>query len=199
VFFVKTQLLWLMYTLKGGIVFGLFPATYTIIHLLLDIFFKQLETDELSGLSQQYSTIYARYFKKSLALGYTISAGLILIIVDLAISRLIIQNSVVHAFLGIILIICFGTSCYLFPSIYRYDLPAAAHIRQAFFLFMSSPAETVAMILGAIIATGLIVAVPVLGLLAAVPLYFLPICWFAFRAIKKIESGNERREQANEK
>ena len=112
--------------------------------------------------------------------------------VDLRISQHFIQSSIIHYFLIFILCIAFGVFIYVFPSYLRYSMPTLKHIQQAFLLLITNIFDVIAIALGLWLVTAVIVFIPVLSLVAFIPLLTIPIAWFSLISMKKIEAHQEQ-------
>ncbi|HEY4538299.1 MAG TPA: DUF624 domain-containing protein [Erysipelothrix sp.] len=181
---IKLQLYWLLFTLKGGVILGLFPATTVVLDYSLQYFDKKPFALKYDVLNEKWKA----YFKDTNILGYVMLVIVGILYVDLRISQHFIQSVVIHYFLIFILIIAFGTFIYVFPSYIRYEMPTLKHIKQAFLLLITNIFDVIAIALGLWLVTWLIVFIPALSLIAFIPLLSIPIAWFSLISMKKIEA-----------
>lgn len=185
---VQLQMYWLLFSLKGGIILGVFPATATVVQYFL-YKFEEKPLEEAS-LYQWFNIQFKQSFKVTNQLGWISTVVLLVLRIDLQVSRYFIQNKGVHFLLLFLLVLVLGTNLYLFPSYLRYQLTFFQYFKQAFFLFLSTIPETIAMIVGIFLLTMVNVLLPILTVVALVPLFVLPITWFAYRGMLKIESNH---------
>ncbi len=77
---VYLNVLWLLGTLAGGIVFGLYPATFSVFYLTRQWL---RDPDKALSLGQEFKQRYRFYFKKANQYGLLLTALLIISIIDL--------------------------------------------------------------------------------------------------------------------
>jgi len=181
---IKLQFYWIIFTLKGGIIFGFFPATALIVDYYLQLFNDTPFPLSYTALNEKWR----HYIKETNLLGYTMASVLAILYVDLRISQHFIGSTFLHFFLIFLLCLAFGTFLYVFPSYLRYTMPTFQHIKQAFFLLIANILDVVAMLLGVMIITAVFVFLPILSIVGFMPLLALPIAWFSLISMKKIEA-----------
>lgn len=181
---IKLQFYWIVFTLKGGIILGIFPATALVIDYYLQSFNHTPFTLSYQSLNQKWRA----YLKETNILGYLMTGVLAVLYLDLRISQHFIGSTFLHFFLIFLLCLAFGTFLYVLPSYLRYDMPTLQHIKQAFFLLIANILDVVAMLLGVMIVTGVFVLLPILSIVGFMPLLALPVAWFSLISMKKIET-----------
>lgn len=181
---LQLQVFWVLYTLKGGVVLGVFPATGTVFKI---VYQWLSEPQKEVVISHFFSGFYRQNVKVLNQLGYSLAAVLGIIILDLKISQQFIHFYVLHYFLVALLILVLGTALYIFPVYSRYELSMINYLKQAFLLFFTNILETIAMLLGFLLVIIIVTFLPVLAVFAGVPLFCLPISWFAYQGMKKVE------------
>ncbi|GAB2022164.1 hypothetical protein RyT2_12380 [Pseudolactococcus yaeyamensis] len=182
---LKLQGFFLIFTLLGGIIFGIFPSIATVLDYLIHSLNQKQE--HLSLDLTTFKTKWRSYFTSANILGFSLSAICLFLVVDLYISKTFLHIFPIHIMLVILLVLLLGIACYLFPSLTRYDLTLLQHIKQAAFLFLANLITTVAMIVGIFLASALMTLFPILVIIGLVPLLLLPIAHFALQAMLKIE------------
>lgn len=180
---IKLQFYWIVFTLKGGIILGIFPATALVIDYYLQSFNHTPFTLSYQSLNQKWRA----YLKETNILGYLMTGVLAVLYLDLRISQHFIGSTFLHFFLIFLLCLAFGTFLYVLPSYLRYEMPTLQHIKQAFFLLIANILDVVAMLLGVMIVTGVFVLLPILSIVGFMPLLALPVAWFSLISMKKIE------------
>lgn len=182
------QFLFILYTLRGGIVLGVFPALAAVFQV---IYLFIIRGKDQVKIPVSFKEFYFKYFKMSNYLGYTMLGLCLFLAFDLRISKLYIQSPVIHYGLILILILVFGACLFVFPTLCRYELSYKQYVRQAVGLFFTNLTESIAMLIGAFLVIGLYVAFPILLIIAGVPLFVFPVMWFALQGMKKIEGKVE--------
>lgn len=185
---IKLQVLFLLYTLRGGIIFGLFPALTTVMNYYLRHFSKK---EEILKIAPWFKETYQQNFKQANQLGFIQLAVLGILWLDLRVAGQLLQNRILHFFLLFFFIVSLLIALYLFPAFLRYDLKLLQYFKQAFFLVISNLVESLAAILGMFVAIALAAFFPILIFVAFVPLMVLPVTWFALQGMQKIESRQE--------
>lgn len=177
------QVYFLLYSFKGGLVLGIFPALSavysSIYHTIID--------KEWKKASVVFKRYYQENFKMSNLLGYTCLVVGLLVAFDLRISDQYLNEPFIHFFLIILMLFVLGTSLFIFPSISRYELSYRQHFHQAFILFFSNLMESIAILLSFFIVVFLCVTFPILLIVAGIPLFMFPIVWFSLQAMRKSE------------
>lgn len=181
---IRLHFLWFFFVLRGGIIFGFFPATATVIRYFFELFAKKPLPAELYNWFKQQT---AKNFWRSNQLGLLQMAILLLLWIELRISSTFLQNAFLHFGLTVLFISGLLISFYLLPVFVRYHLPFWVYFRNAFLLMIVSLPQTIAMILGVFLVTFAATFLPILLFIAFIPLLLWPISWFAYQAIQKTE------------
>lgn len=181
---LKLQGLWVFFTLKGALIFGIFPATATIIQLYQHYFSGEALPNELYGW-------FTKTFKKNFLPINTVSflhLFLLLILwVDLRISSRFLQNNLIHFFLIFLFICALFISLYLLPVAIYYRLSYFNYLKQACLLMLVSIPQTIAILLGTFCVTLLATFLPILIFTGLIPLLLYPLSWFTYQAIVTVE------------
>lgn len=190
---MKLQAFWLFGTLKGGIIFGIFPATATV----MQAFFVLFEKKELTPhLFPWFNEQYKHNFKRSNILGFIENAVLAVLWIDVRVAGQLLKNQAAHLALLVFFVFALLVGLFLFPAFLRYELKTFNYFKQAFFIVISSFVETLAMVIGIAVVTVLSTVFPILLLVALIPLFLFPISWFSLQAMRKIERNNLAQEIA---
>lgn len=188
VFLLQLNFIWLFFVLKGGILFGLFPASTAMIQTL---FYRFERKEAPLNLWQYYSAHFSKHFKEANILGYIYLSIMLLLYVDLRVAGQLIQNRFVHGSLLVLFIFSFFLGLHLFTCFARYELTIRHYFKQSFFLMISSILETIAIVLGIFLATAISTLFPILMILTLSPLILLPMSYFSLQAMHKIEKNNQ--------
>lgn len=179
------QLLFILYTLRGAIVLGVFPALASVFQVIYLFFIRG---KEYVKIREEYGQFYKKYFKMSNYLGYTMLAVGAFLYFDLQVNKTFIQSAVVHYGLILIAILFLGTCLFVFPVLCRYELTYKQYLRQSVALFFTNLTESIAMLVGTFVIMAIYVGLPILLVIAGVPLIIVPIIWFALQGMKKTEA-----------
>lgn len=178
------QLLFLLYTLRGGIVLGLFPALASVFQVIYLFIIRGRDSVKVN---ESFQTFYKKYFKMSNYLGFTLAGIGFFLAFDLRVSKVFIQSAVVHYALIFLLVLFLGACLFVYPVLCRYELTYSQYIRQSVGLFFTSIIESIAMLFGSFVVLSIYVAFPILLPFAGVPLFVFPAIWFGLQAMKKME------------
>ncbi|MEG0294453.1 YesL family protein [Enterococcus sp.] len=178
------QLLFLLYTLRGGIILGLFPALASVFQVIYLFLVRGKDSVKVKESFQQF---YKQYFKMSNYLGYTLAAIGLFLAFDLRVSKTFIQSAVIHYGLIVLLVLFLGACLFVYPVLCRYELTYKQYLHQAVGLFFTNIIESIAMLFGTFLVLSIYVAFPILLVIAGVPLFIFPSIWFGLQAMKKME------------
>lgn len=181
---LKLQFFWLLTLLKGGIIFGFFPATAIIFQVFLFLFTNKEVPQELVSW---YKKTTKRQFKAINRLGFFYSGILLFLWFDLRIATHFLRHSFVH--LSLLLFVCLFilAGFYLLPVFLRYQLTFSQYFIRVFLLMFLNPFQTLAMVISSILTTALVFWCPLFCFLA-VPLFLFPIGFFTFQAMQRGEN-----------
>lgn len=178
------QILFIIYSVKGGILLGLFPSMACVLKLFIKWF---IEEDDMLSVSSEFRNNWKKYFKTSNQVGYTLSAAFVFLFADLRINENIIQSSVLHTILLIVIFILGFLTVYTFPIMVGYTLAYKDTLKQAFYVSLSTPVYTTAALLGLMLSYELIRSIPFIGIFFGAPLIILPIAWFSYNGFQKLD------------
>lgn len=187
--FFILQLFWVLHSLKGFIVFGVFPANASVTRVMYRWFD---EKGESFSIKEEFSQAYKAYFKRSNQIGYMMLLAFAIVYIDLRVSNVFIQSIILHTlilFLGF-LVLCVGL--YTYTIMIRYNFSLKNTLKQSFFIALSVPLFTLSAVVGLIIVITLMRNYLFLLFFFGIPLFFLPIVWFTYTgAIKAEEKRKE--------
>lgn len=188
-FIAKLQWFWFVSVVRLGILLGIFPSIAAVYYYLFQSFSRFEASSEL-GL-KCFLNKSKEYFKGANILGTAVTVVFLIIYIDWRISIIFLQDSLFTFFLlGLTLI--FGiASIYLFPCFVRYEMALKDYYRQAFFLMLCNLANSVAIVLGVLLVVLLMMGWPFFSLFP-VPLLLLPVAWFSYQAMLRLEKKNQQ-------
>lgn len=183
------QIYWILYSLKGFIIAGIFPAFGAVATVIYKIFQeKEINFD----LKIEFKKAYESYFKKSNRIGYVLLLIFVFLYIDLRISQEFIQSFLLHNLLLLLVLIALSISVYTFTVMIRYDYDFKNIIKQSFYVSLSVPTFTLAAIIGLILMGYFMISVPFVFYFFGIPLLLFPVIWFTYTGCLKAE---ERREE----
>lgn len=182
---ITLNFLTLFYTFKGALIFGLFPAFASLMH----IFYKWIVHKEYDlSISTEFKTFYHKNFWEANKLGGLLTVIGIVLLLDLYISIQFIQSIIIHSLLLILFILFLMVSFYLFPVFARYAYSQSRdYVKQAFFISLSSFIQSAAILVALIAMSYVFYSIPFLLLFFGIPIIFGGIGWFAYQGILRAE------------
>ena len=189
VFIGKLQLFWFAVLFRYLIIGGIYPASAAVIDFLFQSFKTPDERMPLTFGTFQRSA--KENFKRANQVGYLSLGILLFLYIDLRIAFILLRNVYVTVCLGAILVLLAASFLYLIPAIVRYELSLKDSFRQAFFLVLANIPNTIAMLIGMLLALIIGFFIPVL-VLVPVPLFLLANAWFSYQGMIKLEKANQK-------
>lgn len=187
--FILLQFLPVFYTLKGVILFGIFPA----IASTFNVFYRWFAYKEYDkSVSKLFKEFYTLYFWQANKLGWGVTIVGAFLLFDLYISSNYIQSLLLHTLLVGLFFIYLVISSYLFLTFSRYNYDKLSdYIKQSFYIGISSIFQSIAILLAMVVVLNVFSYVPFLLLFFGLPILFGAISWFAVQGILKAESMSE--------
>lgn len=182
--FFMLQALWVLYSLKGVVVLGVFPATISVSQVL----YRSFKEENLNfSIFSEFKDAYNTNFKRSNQVGYIYLLIYLFLYVDLRISNVFIQSIILHTILILLLLIVIALSLYSFIVIIRYELSLKNIFKQSFFVALSVPTHTIAAIVGLVLIIRFIIKFNLFLVFFGIPLLLLPVIWFTYTGCLKAE------------
>ncbi|MFD1386242.1 YesL family protein [Oceanobacillus oncorhynchi subsp. oncorhynchi] len=176
---IYLNLLWVVFTLLGGIVFGIFPATAALFAVIR----KMILEDEDTAVLSEFITHFKASFKTSNLLGYAGSFIGLFLVMDFRIVQSISHESVQVVLFNLILVIgilYLVVMLYIFPVYVHFDLKWNEYCRYACILTIARPLQTIMLI-------AFVAAVVYLYMLVPALVFVLGVSFMSF-VIMKIAS-----------
>ncbi|XKI12657.1 DUF624 domain-containing protein [Sporosarcina sp. ANT_H38] len=183
---VYLQILWIVFTILGLVAFGIMPATTAMFYVIR----KWIEKDPNIPIFDTFYKSYRADFLKSNGLGIALIGIGIFLYYDYTISKLEIGIPVLHFLIMVISFFYFIFLLYFFPVFARYNMKPFEQFRKSFYLSISRPLETFAMIISFVPLYFFFNLFPFFFVVAGAPLIAFPSMWFANRAFMQIEGRN---------
>ncbi|WP_284140522.1 MULTISPECIES: DUF624 domain-containing protein [unclassified Virgibacillus] len=183
--FAYLNLLWILFSLLGLVVFGLFPATIAVFAIMRD--WLRGSTD--SPVFQSFWKYVKADFVKSNLMGLFVVAIVLLIRIDLYFIQMNIDENVtwmnipLFAFIVLFLLFLF----YLFPSFVHFDLNIFKLIKNAFLIMLISPIHSFLIILSIGSIFFLFKLIPALAFIFGSSIYAFITTWLCLDAFRRIQ------------
>lgn len=183
--FILLQFLPILYSLKGFLLFGVFPAIASTFNVFYRWFvFKEYEKSVL----EQFKQFYKTNFWQANKLGFGVLAVGGFLIFELYISSYYIQSILLHTLLVGLFIIYLVISNYLFLVFSRYNYQKLSdYIKQSFYIGLSSIFQSIAILIAIVVVMNVFNYVPFLFMFFGNPILFGAVSWFAVQGILKAE------------
>lgn len=173
---IYLNLLWIAFTLLGGIVFGIFPATAALFAVVR----KMILEDEDASVFPEFIAHFKASFKTSNLIGYAGSFIGLFLLIDFRIIQSMSHESVQVLLFNLILIIGIFyliAMLYIFPVYVHFDLKWKEYFRYACILTIARPFQTI--MLAAFVA-----AVVYLYILVPALVFILGVSFMSFIIMK---------------
>jgi uncharacterized membrane protein YesL len=182
------NILWILFSILGLVVFGLFPATTAMFAIVR----KMLMGEDDVPVFRTFWTAYKNDFIKSNLLGLTMVISGYILYIDLAFLRT--TTGLLNLLYYPTLMICLGfilTAFYVFPTFVHFEIKLLQVIKNAFIIMLMNPISTILMVMGSVAVFFLMTTIP--GLIPIFSGSFLAIVlmWSSFFAFSKIKQNQE--------
>ena len=182
---LKLQLYFLLKSLMGGIVLGIFPAFFGTFRIIWECI-RERDIHHVY-LVKELKKFSKQEFIKMNLLGYLLAFFIYILVLNMQISRHFLQVRILHWFILFVLILTVSVALYVVALFTKYDLPIGQYILQGFLCSIVGIFETIAIILGIGIAIGLGFVIPPISFFLWIPLLILPHAWFSQAAVARFE------------
>lgn len=177
------NILWILFTVVGLVVFGLFPATAATFAVTR----KWQTGDTELPIFKTFWEAYREEFKQANYLGFILFLIGFFLYFDLRFAQS--QTGFFHIFkfffLGL-LFFYYVMLLYVFPVFSHYQMKTLEYIKHAFILALGRPLQSILMIIGSVVVTYLMMFIPGLIPVYSVSLMSLILTWGAFLSFPKV-------------
>lgn len=185
-----TNLCWLLFTLMGLVIFGIFPATTAMFAIVN----KWREKEYEFSIFKTFWKIYKSLFLKSNLVGFFLTTIGLFLFYDFKI--LAAYDYITFRFIEVFLIgvttFYILTVIYIFPVMIHYQADVFASIKNAFIVGILSPLTSISIILSSIVIIYISLALPSLFLFfTGSTLSFVHI-FFTSREFRKIDQMSQQ-------
>ncbi len=188
------NVLWILFTAGGFIVFGIFPSTvglFTVIRKMI------LYKDNDIRIFSEYWRVVKKEFVKSNAMGFLLTMVTLLLLLNLQLLRII--DGIPHLIL--LSIICMMGMMwvilllYWIPVYIHYELPFRNVMSAAFLIGLSNPLSTIFMFIGLSVLYMILLIVPGLFPFFSISISVLIIMQLALKAFERTQKLTYRNEE----
>lgn len=188
--FAYINIVWIFFTLLGGVIFGLIPST----NALFAVIRQWLKGQSDIPVLKSFWNYYKSDFLKSNRLGifiylFTIIFGYNIIFLQLNMDNLITWTyAPLLAGMLLFLLILF----YVFPAFVHYDVKVTKVIKNALLTMLVSPIHTLLMIICLVSFYLIVSVIPALFFIFGASFYAFITMWIALHAFHKIQEKQGR-------
>lgn len=183
--FAYVNVLWILFTLAGGVILGFYPATIAMFALVRD--WLRGKTD--LAVWKTFWNYYKRDFIKSNLLGLFLNLLFIFIAIDIYYIQTNENDQLawtyipLFAFMLLVVLYLF----YIFPSFVHFDLKLAPLLKNTFLIMIISPVHSFLMVLSLISIFFIMRALPALFFIFGGTVYAFITTWLSLHAFRWIE------------
>ncbi|MGP4039595.1 YesL family protein [Gracilibacillus sp. D59] len=183
------NLLWLLFTLIGGVIFGFGPSTAAMFAIVRKWI---LGHDDIPVFKTFWHLFKEEFVRANILSSILIVVGYILF---LDLRFFLMQDGFIFRILSFVIIllsfIYVITAMYVFPVFVHYNLKLAQYLGNACLIAIATPFVTILMIMSLVSVYLLLVYVP--GLIPFFGGSCISFClmWLAYLSIRKVEAANE--------
>lgn len=187
--FAYLNLLWVLFTVLGGVIFGFFPSTISMFAIVRE--WLKGETD--LPLFRTFWKHYKNEFVKSNTLGIFVTAIGAIIVLDIwyiqSTNSELLTWTYLPLFAFMLLFIMF--LFYLFPSFVHFNIKLRHVIKNSLFIMLINPITTLLISLSLLSLFYLISIVPAIGFIFGGSVYAFISMRFSLHAFQKISDKQE--------
>lgn len=179
------NMLWILFTLLGCIVFGLFPATTAMFAVTRKWFVKG---GQIPIFSVFWSTYKTSFFQMNMIGTLLTSLGIILY-VDLRFFQTANHSIyiILSYFIIFALFIYFVVVLYIFPLYVHYQYRTLEYIKRSVIIVLGKPLYSIMMIVGCYFVYFISTTFPILIIFISGSLFSLVIMWISMHSFKQNE------------
>jgi len=182
---LKLQIYFLLKTLMGGIVLGIFPAFFGVFRIITECI-NERDVHHVY-LGKELKKFDKKEFIKMNILGYLLLVCMYILTLNLWIVQNYLQVEVFRWFTVFLLIVVSSVTIYVAALFTKYDLPIRQYILQGFLCSIVGILETIAIALGIGLSIGIALVAPSISFFLGIPLLILPHAFFSRAAVARFE------------
>lgn len=181
--FAYVNLLWVIFTLIGGIILGFYPATVALFAVVRDWLRGKVDLP----VFKTFWKYYRIDFLKSNLLGLFLNILLLLIALDIFYINLNEQLTWTYIPLFAFMLIAALFLFYIFPSFVHFDLKITLLIKNTFLIMIISPIYSFLMIICLVSVYFIMYSIPALFFIFGTATYAFITTWLSLHAFEKIQ------------
>jgi uncharacterized membrane protein YesL len=181
------NLIWIGFTLLGGIIFGLFPSTIS----LFSVIRKWLRGETDINIFRYFTETYKDCFVRSNMVGFVLLAIGVFLSLDLYVSQKYISNFFVHLVLLLFSFLYLLTLLFFFPTFVHYDLKPLSYLKQSFLIGFIRPIQGLFVVAAFLTTATILFIAPVLILFFAGPMLAFPVMWVGNKVFRSFENTEQ--------
>jgi uncharacterized membrane protein YesL len=177
--FAYLNVLWILFTISGGFIFGFFPSTIAMFTIIRD----WLKGETNSALFTSFWAYFKREFWKSNRLGIFVTLLSVIVVIDFWYIH-ILPPSLTWTHIPLLVFILFSLLLlfYLFPTFVHYDLSVRTIIKNAFLIMLIHPLHTLLILVCLASLTLIMYLLPSLAFLFGGSSYAFITMWLCLHA-----------------
>lgn len=143
---MQLNFFWTIFTVLGGVVFGIMPATIATFYMLR----KWVQGDLDLPIFKTFKDVYKKEFVSANKCGVFFLIVFTFLIIDLNILYQIdaTYSTVLYILVSAVLFFVTIAFVYFFPTYVHFDLTLKGYIKNSFVLSLASPMQTILIIIG---------------------------------------------------
>jgi uncharacterized membrane protein YesL len=191
--FAYLNLLWIVFTLAGAILFGIYPSTTAMFAVMR----KWLRGHSDLPVFSTFWSYYKKDFWKSNHLGIYASIIFLFIFIDLFYiqSRASELMTWTHIPIFVCILLFIFLLFYLFPVFAHYDLPVLSIYKQAFLMMLISPVQLFLIAICLVAFLFINTTFPALAFIFGFSFYSFITSWLASTSFRRLEAKQTTSQQ----
>ncbi|QNG59353.1 YesL family protein [Metabacillus idriensis] len=179
------NLIWIAFTLAGFILFGIFPSTTAAFSVIR----KWLRGEKDVPLVRTFWQSYRKEFIHSNKLGILFGLTACILLVDLKFVQTLHGVAFISltSIFSLLIILFVFTLIYIFPVYVHYELRTLLYIRQAFFIAIVNPIQTILLVLASVLSFYVTMMLSGLFLFFGISGISLLIMWYSLRIFMNMD------------
>ncbi len=186
-YLIKLNILWLLFTLAGGVVLGIVPATIALFSCIR----KQIRDQEEAHLFQQYKQFFSENFRRSILFSF-VMMGLVFVLISetgLLSNGSIQSNLLLEVSIKVTRLVILAGMVMFFPVFVHFDVHGIKTFTQPFLFLFICPVQTVAIVLILLVVEFLYTMSPALVFFIGISLPAYGISLVMLKKFKHIEEN----------
>jgi uncharacterized membrane protein YesL len=183
--FAYVNLLWGIFTIVGGVIFGFFPATIAMFSIVR----KWLQGHSDAPIFTTFWSFYRKEFMRSNLLGLFIVGMGMLIMTNIYFMQVNMNDllKITYIPLFVFMLLFFLVLLFIFPAYVHYDVKVTHVIKNAFLIMLVSPLQTVMIIICLVSVYFVMQAIPALAFIFGGSTYAFITMWLCLHAFNKVK------------